>query len=226
MSKASNLCLLTERGLSDTGTATLLDKSRYGHTGTLTAVTTTRLNSGIYVHNFNGSTSLISIPAHKSLSPYNKGGTWSASAWIKPTSDGESDLGQIFRQGGYWYMCVATEVAGTVTLRALIDYVTTDSSARSSTTMTLAAWHHVAMVHNRLGTYKTELYIDGSLCTLGTDTAGVGGMVDGGAEALTLSSAALCFDGSIAWWKVAAEAWTAGQVKQQQYDAERAWYGV
>ena len=227
MAKTSNLVLLSERGQRDPGIVTLYDKSRYANNGVLTAVTTQRQPSGVYAHVFNGTTSLITIAAAKSLSPYNKNGYWSASAWIKPTTDGKNDLGTILRQASGWFFRVRNEAAGTVRLNGFVDHVTTDAEVVSSTTMTCSVWHHVAMVYNRLGTLKIELYIDGAECALSTDTAGVGALTNGSANALILGNdvaVSNTFDGSIAWWKVAAEAWSAGK-NLNDYEAEKVWWG-
>lgn len=226
--RSSQVMLETERTLVNPGVVSLYDKSRYGHVGVLTATTVTQLPSRLWVHAFNGTTSLITIPAAKPLSPYNKQATWSASAWINPTSDGEGDLGTIYSQATGWYLRVREEVAGVVKLSGWIDHLTTDANAISSTTMTLATWHRVAMVYNRLGTYKIELYIDGTLCTLGTDTAGVGAIIDGSASALILGNevgVTNTFDGSISAWKIQARALRAADVLVM-FNAEKNWFGV
>jgi hypothetical protein len=213
---------------SVTPPAAFEDRSRFGNNGTHTAITWVQLPSGLWVRSFNGTTSLITIPAAKCLSPFNKNGLWSTSAWIKPLSDGEADSGMIFSQLSGWWFGLFGEVAGTVRLASYIYHSGVDAEAYSTTTMTINAWHHVAMVYNRLATLRIELYIDGALCTLGTDTAGTGTVDDASANALILGNnggAALTFDGSISGWRVRTLALRAGQVLTY-FNAERAWYGV
>ena len=87
MPKVSNIVLATDRSLLDPGIVLLKDNSRFANSLALTAVTTSKMAAGQYVHVFNGTTSLITVTAARCLSPFGKS-VWSASAWIKPTTDG------------------------------------------------------------------------------------------------------------------------------------------
>lgn len=220
--KTTSIMLDTERALTDPGIVTLYDKSRFKHTGALTAVTTVKLASGLYAYVFNGTTSLITIAAAKSLSPVNKNNLWSASAWIKPTTTGEGTAGKIFSQTSGWYFGLAN-----LALEAAIFHATTAAWAVSTAAISASAWHHAAMVYNRLGTLKLEVYVDGALMALAIDQAGVGAISDLSANPLILGNQAVAdntFDGQQFGWKIEARAWLAGEVLNQ-YTKDAPWLG-
>lgn len=92
--KRNSGIVLNAKGYKQTSTPTssLVDRSRYKNNGTFSNVSWVQLPSGVFVMQFNGTTSYVEIADSPSMR-MTQGGT--ILAWIKANSAGESDNGRI-----------------------------------------------------------------------------------------------------------------------------------
>lgn len=202
------------------------DESRFGNDGIHTDVTWVQLPSGLWVRDCDGSLNNIDCGSDESLSnihlPYR-----TLLVWAYTRSDGGNDGGRFFdKQSGYTFGVGSETVAG-VLIDATVEQATTPANAITSTRLTLITWHQVVAVYNRLGTYHIEIYIDGVVQALGTDTPGVGALSSDVGQGLVLTNDGLNlpFDGLLGLFKLYNYALTEGQIASF-YQAERHWFGV
>jgi len=87
----------------------------------------------------------------------------SASFWVRPLSDGESDTGRIFAKGTRFYCQTENESGGKVDLRCFIDLASTDPAVVVSGALTIGHWHHVLATYGDDGDDDLLIYIDGQL---------------------------------------------------------------
>ena len=145
--------------------------------------------------NFDGFNDKVAITAGATIDLNGKS-QYAVEAWIYPRTDGGSATGRIFVKGNSKFFTFGLS-GSTVKLEADYDYVTTDAQAITTTTLSINAWHHVAAVLAPDNTI--DIYIDGALATLATDTAGVGGTADDSASTAYIGSdnGSTVFDGLI-----------------------------
>ena len=142
--------------------------------------------------------SLINARGHTALS---------ISAWIKPASDGENDLGRIVDKtdnvaGTVGYeVNVRDEAGGYVRPYFSLQHATTDMAAKSNlVSIPIDQWSHIVCTYNEDKDSKGKIYVNNALQPLVTDTAGVGAISDDSSTDLTIgnhSGLARAFDGSI-----------------------------
>lgn len=213
---------------SVTPPAALEDVSRFGNDGVFTNITQVRLPSGLWVTEFNGTTSLITVAAGRSHSVgYLNPHVFSLEAWINANSDGENNEGRIFSKALGYELWIDSETAAGCLIEATVD-MATDANAVTSARVRIGAWGHIVAVFNRLGTYHYEIYLNGSLLALGTDTAGIGAFVDDTANALIIGNNVATdrtFDGEIVIPRIYNYALTAGEIAAK-FEAGRHWFGV
>lgn len=204
----------------------LPDRSRFGNHGTHTDITMVRLPSGLWVRDCDGSNNNIDCFSDESLSniylPYR-----TLLVWAYTRSDGGNDGGRFFdKQSGYNFG-VGSETGEGVLIDATVEQATTPANAITSTRLTLITWHQVVAVYNRLGTYHIEIYIDGVVQALGTDTPGVGALSSDVGQGLVLTNDGLNFpfDGLLGLFKLYNYALTPAQIRAI-FQAERHWFGV
>ena len=211
---------------SVTPPASMEDCSRFENNGVFTAISNFRLPSGLCVREFNGTTSLIDCGSGDSLASYIHP-AFSMEAWVYADNDGQFDEGRIFSKATGYELWIDSETGAGCLIECTIDHAT-DANAITSDRLTVATWHYVAMVYNRLGTNHAEIYLDGALCTLGTDTAGVGVRTDDTATTLYIGNNAATnrtFDGKMVYWRIYSYALTAADI-YAHYQDKRGWFGV
>ena len=151
---------------------------------------------------FNGTSSKIAVSADTTIDA-NSVGTFGFSAYIFVDSDGESNVGRIVDKWsgtkvGYRFY-VHTESSSTVKLTFEVGYGTTNSIVTTSTTLSTGAFHRVEAVHQ--SDKSSDIYIDGTKASYGTDTTGNGTVGDDSAVDLTIgnetAASAKTFDGEI-----------------------------
>jgi len=144
-----------------------MSKDAYGHlciTSPNPATAPAWRSSG---RDFNGLTDYVTCGSNISLdNAFDRGGT--ALAWINPRSDGENDHGVIMEKG-QWRFNVDDEQAGAVKLRLWYDFdgVSNGEWVTRTATISLNAWHHVAVTYDNSDVGKfPAMYINGILYTL------------------------------------------------------------
>lgn len=168
--------------------------------GTATAVTYVDGKFG-KAASFNGTTSLITIPANSSINVTSMGAC-RLSAWVYIDSDGENDEGRIFDKWsgsnvGY-RLWVFGQSGSTVKLKFEVGHATTNTLVVTSTTLSTGAWHKVDAIYN--SDKSGDIYINGAIATYATDTTGVDAISDDSAVALILGNNAAVtrtFDGEL-----------------------------
>lgn len=205
----------------------LSDESRFGNNGVHTDITWVQLPSGLWVRSFDGITSLIDCGADDSLDSYLKPQGFSLEAWVLANSDGGNDNGKIFYKDWGYELWLRSETIDGCLIEAMVDLVTTDANAITSGRIKIGVWGHIVAVYNRLGTFRIELYLDGQLMALGTDTAGVGGLTDDTGTPLYLGNDGLNypFDGYQAFLRIHSYALSLDQINKH-FEAERRFFGV
>lgn len=150
---------------------------------------------------FDGATSKITVDADTTIDVVDIG-TFTLSAWVYVTSDGENDVGRIIDKWsgtkvGY-RLWVHSEATSKVKVSCEVGHATTNAlSVTDATVITLDSWTKVEATYD--GT-DILIYINGALATT-TDTSGVGAIGDDGAVDLTIgnetAAVAKTFDGQI-----------------------------
>lgn len=100
------------------------------------------------------------------------------SAWVYANSDGENDVGEIFKKGTGTY-CRTDSESGGLDLQCGINLATTDPDENIADAFQANTWNHVVMTYNDDSDDNMEIYIngllratgDGSGAPAGTDTA-------------------------------------------------------
>ncbi|MFZ5424171.1 MAG: DUF2341 domain-containing protein [Patescibacteria group bacterium] len=125
-------------------------------------------------------------------------GGFSVVAWVKASSDGENDVGQIFQKGTNTYLRIDSEGSdGLADLEFNLDLATTDANVNIANGITLNTWHHVTVTHD--GTSTITVYIDGK--NLGSNT-GSGTMVSDANDLLIGGTTTANFHGFIDEFKI------------------------
>ena len=98
---------------------------------------------------------------------FDNGGT--VSAWINPSSDGETNVGRIFHKYIGWQLLVYNEDSGAVKLRLYYDFSTTNGFwTTNSRVVKIGIWTHVAVSYDSgSGANKPIFYVDGKEYTVG-----------------------------------------------------------
>ena len=178
---------------------TAFDYSLNGNNGT--AANTTVSDKG---YTFDGADSIITVPADTTIDINGKT-VLSISAWINPASVGEGNLGRIVNKfaGTVGYVAyVQNEAGGFVELYCTITHDgVANATAITNPIAPINTWSHLSFVYNEDSAKKIKIYLNSSLVTLDTNTAGVGAVDDDSAIDLTIGNTAALtrtFDGSIA----------------------------
>jgi len=156
----------------------------------------------------------------------------SISAWINPASVGEGNLGRIVNKfaGTVGYVAyVQNEVGGFVELYCTITHDgVANATAITNPIAPINTWSHLSFVYNEDSAKKIKIYLNSSLVTLDTNTAGVGAVDDDSAIDLTIGNIATLtrtFDGIISDVRIYNTARTAAQIRDF-YNQTRWRYGV
>lgn len=220
---------LTGGGVS----STVEDWSGKENDGTIVGATWGIAGLGIHYLSFDGVDDDVTVTRTADLD-INGHTTLRCSAWIYPKSDGENDEGSIIykvKAGvvlGY-VLRVREEVGGVVKVEGQVGHDgAAQATAITSTTISINAWHKVTMNYNRTSDKKIEMYLDGALASLGTDTAGIGTVRDDSAADLFLGAhddGSRTFDGYQTLWTTSIAVWTAQQ-EAESFEWERKIFGV
>lgn len=150
---------------------------------------------------FNGSTSLITIPANTTIDA-NSMVDFVIICWINPTSDGENDLGAIFDKIGAttagYRAWVHSQSGSTVKLSFEVQHATTDAIVTTSTTIPTETATKLEFHSN--ADDSLDIYINGVKASYSVDTSGSGAKSDDSANDLILGNRAAVdrtFDGWI-----------------------------
>ena len=123
---------------------------------------------------FDGSTNKATVSADATINNiFDGGGT--AAVWVKIQSDGGANTGRILDKrtntGGSsgWFILTLNEAAGECDIRFSMDFTTTDMRVDTTDSITLNAWHHIAVTYDS-SSPSTEpiMYIDGAALTIGS----------------------------------------------------------
>lgn len=163
---------------------------------------------GGWAVDFNGQTSKIDCGSDSSLDDLHDA-EFTAEAWIRPYSYGESSNGSVLAKADVsdafgWDL----RVNNTVGMRAKIRCLTTSASSDTGTDEFAVdgEWHHVVMYFNDAGDRKIYLAVDGVwVTTYQAQNAGVGAIKsDAGYNLLVgnWSNGARTFDGYIGWVRI------------------------
>lgn len=133
---------------------------------------------------------------------FDGGGT--AAAWVKIASDGGVNTGRIMDKRNVssgWFILTLNEAGGEVDIRFSMDWSTADYRIITTNSITLNAWHHIAVTYNSDSTANAAtLYIDGSSVAFTQELSPAGTRLSDAAEPLILcnrESGSREFDGSI-----------------------------
>ncbi|RMG70392.1 MAG: LamG domain-containing protein, partial [Chloroflexi bacterium] len=193
------------------GTSDICDSTQESNDGTMTGGTwqTEDLCVSGNCMFFDGSDDVATFTNNPSIDFDNglKNG-WSFGAWIRASSDGENNVGEIFNKGST-YLRVDTEGSdGYADLEFNLDLTTTDANVNVSDGIQLDRWHYVEVTHD--GTSTANVYIDGLL--RGTNT-GSGVMSTDSNDLLIGGKTTANFHGFIDDARIYDYERTAGQIK-------------
>ncbi len=150
------------------GVVTLYDMSRYGSNGAMTDVTWEQIASGLWVPQYNATTSLIAIPGGPHLSNIFAGGG-TIRAWVNLASDGEINQGEILDNwnagsaNGGFFLITRDEAAGMLRLRFYTLWSGADGWWQSTTVSSVAInnWCHLVVTYNSdLTTNDPNIYVN------------------------------------------------------------------
>ncbi len=106
-------------GQDDAFSSTIRDRSGNGNDGTLANTTWVKNSKGLWVLDFNATTSIVTVSDAASIQNiFDGGGT--IEAWINLASDGEQSLGNIVNKN--WRLRVDSESVGEIRLRFIQDF--------------------------------------------------------------------------------------------------------
>ena len=211
----------------------LLDRSRYGQTVADTAITYTRLPSGLYVPIFDGATSLITVTDAASLQRIFDGEGGSLELWVNPASDGETNIGRFLDKrepNPGWFFRVQGEAAGRVDLLFLHDFTGDDGIWTSTATaIPLNTWSKVTLTYSSAAVGNDPLvYIDGASVGMTQNSIPTGIRNDDSGDNLIIGNnggVASTFDGNLVLVRLRRYILTAGQILKI-FEAERSLFGV
>jgi hypothetical protein len=166
---------------------------------------------GTAAHEFNGSSSYVDCGSSSSLDDLED---MTIETWIYPQSDGEGNYGRIASKrgsGNGWQLWTENETAGTVDIRYIEDYTTTDFGLGDAQegNITTGEWHHVAVVKD---SDFAKMYVDGQLVDQST---AAGTKISNAPETFQIGSIIhdWSFDGFIDEFRVSNVARTAEEIK-------------
>lgn len=231
-SKYSGLVLnvARQRGGAEPGVVTLLDHSRYGNDGAMTDITWAQLPSGLWVPNFNGTSSIVNCGNAANLANLP---ALTAIAWINPPTAGENTLGHIVHKAvgvgptaGWVFMLLG--VGGAI--RFKVNFVTQDLRKVSvAATIVFSSWQQVAVTWGGSDNHAgSHIYRNGAEVIYDASLNGVGARVDDVASNLNIgndSTSVRTFDGFIGMVQIYNYALTPAQVRSR-YSATRRLFGV
>jgi len=216
-----------QRGGAQPGVVTLLDRSRFGNDGAMTAITWVRLPSRLWVMSCNGVNSRVQIPNHPSLDP--RTGDFTFSVWFNhPLADATSWQDELFcKIGGtsryQIHMRGALAGAAVNTLRVRVGSAAGLTTIDTVGTYNDATWHLITVVVDN-GTL-VYVYMDGQFLISGAHAAGdiipTSDLFIGSDQALT---AAYFWPGLIGSTEIYYYALTPGQVLKR-YEATKRSFG-
>ncbi|MCK4500661.1 LamG domain-containing protein [Candidatus Babeliales bacterium] len=132
---------------------------------------------------FDGVGDKVTVPAAPSIDANGKTAL-TIVAWINPASDGEGTFGRIVDKvnvdvtAGYRFY-LQSQSDSLIKLAFDVQQATTDMTALSNATIIpINGWSQVVCTYNEDGDGKGKLYYNGTIVTLGIDTAGVGTIAD------------------------------------------------
>jgi hypothetical protein len=202
-------------GLQGRG-GTVIDRSANANNGTITGATWYRLPSGLWVHKFGTTDTVINFGKTASLNALT--GNCTFEAWINPTSLGENNLGCVFNKAFITLNVIATVTAF---FRVIV------SGANKTATAAINAapfgkWTHIAGVFN-----GSNVLIYTNL-TLVTGDATAGPIDDHSSVNLYIgdkASSDRCFNGLIGLPRVYSRAPSLAEFTQH-FNRDRHWFGV
>jgi hypothetical protein len=169
---------------------------------------------------FNGTTSLITIPANSTIDITSMG-AFVITCWLAPDSDGQSDVGRVWTKGEH-YAKVFGESGNTVKLEFVVDYgAGTDAKVITSTTIpsdednpiyTKVEFHYNA-------DESLDIYVNGAVAIYTTDTTGSGTVYDDSSDDLIIGNVAAAtatFDGVIDDFRIYDGARTSDEYEQDK----------
>ncbi len=146
----------------------------------------------------------VSVAAHSSIDQ-NGATAFTIEATINPQSVGENNGTIVNKRGDGYYLVISNTAGNTARLACVFDFGGgTDAqivtAADSSGRVNYNEESHVVITFNEDSDNKLKAYINGSLASLSTDTAGVGTLNDDSANAMAIGndlSEGRTFDGQI-----------------------------
>jgi hypothetical protein len=102
----------------------------------------------------------------------NLSSAFTVESWVRVSSDGENNVGQIFQKGTNTYLRTDTEGSGLVDLEASLDLAITDATLNVADALTIGKWHMVSMTYTDDDDDEISIYVDGKLA--GTSSNGSG----------------------------------------------------
>ncbi|KKL78681.1 hypothetical protein LCGC14_2022430, partial [marine sediment metagenome] len=223
-------------GQDDAQSSTIRDRSGNGNDGTLANTTWVQNSKGLWVLDFNGTTSIGTVSDAASIQNiFDGGGT--IEAWVNLRNDGENDLGFILDKSANfiksWTLRVASELAGQVQLVFLCVFDGTGGRWTTPRIVNLDNYCYVAVIYNADATTNNPtVIVDDSIFTVGSGleepAAPVGTRVSDAGVDLTIGNVAdgsRTTDGAIGLVRASDISRTTG-VLQGTYRQERGLFGV
>jgi hypothetical protein len=165
-----------------------------------TSTPTRRTSESCYSNNcleFNGSDNSVSITNTTALDlDQGLAAGVSFAGWVKVSSDGETNVGQIVSKGDSTYLRTTNEGSDRlVDLEATLDLASSDATVTITNGLPLNEWHHVALAYTDDSDDEISVYIDGKL--RGTSSNGSGAPASDGNDWLLGGSSSANFHGFI-----------------------------
>jgi hypothetical protein len=165
-----------------------------------TSTPTRRTSESCYSNNcleFNGSDNSVSITNTTALDlDQGLAAGVSFAGWVKVSSDGETNVGQIVSKGDSTYLRTTNEGSDRlVDLEASLDLASSDATVTITNGLPLNEWHHVALAYTDDSDDEISVYIDGKL--RGTSSNGSGAPASDGNDWLLGGSSSANFHGFI-----------------------------
>jgi hypothetical protein len=209
------LSVANQRGGAMPETTTLYDSSRFKNNGTMTAVTWTQLPSGLWVMNFNGTTSQVSCTGTISLQP-SIAITISTWVYVSTLKDATEHI-VCWRNGGSY--AIFKQAAGYFIFFTL--YCEGGNELTLTSTAISIGWQHLVATYNGISknVYKNGISIQNVGAILGSITYSPGSFYLGN------KLAASPFEGSQVLTKVFNRALSAAEIRGI-YNAEAPLFGI
>ncbi len=154
--------------------STAHDGSGEGSDGAISGATHTDPTQCKYYFclSFDGADDVVTAGSHVGISfADDLAGAHTFMGWVKPLSDGESSVGQIFSKGNT-YMRTTNNADGYVDLEVSLDLTTDDATVTVTDGLRIGEWSHVAYTYTDDGDDEVTVYINGRV--LGTSINGSG----------------------------------------------------